>query len=49
MTIFDVDIDALTGGPAGLDRYRGPVPLVVNLASRRGLTPWHADIHARTS
>jgi hypothetical protein len=25
MTIYDVDIDALTGGPAGPDRYHGPV------------------------
>ncbi|HEX9999439.1 MAG TPA: glutathione peroxidase, partial [Actinoplanes sp.] len=39
MTIFDVDIDALNGGPARLDRYRGSVTLVVNVASRCGLTP----------
>jgi glutathione peroxidase len=44
MTIFDVDIDALTGGPAGLDRYRGSVVLVVNVASRCGLTPQYAGL-----
>nr|WP_296075013.1 glutathione peroxidase [uncultured Actinoplanes sp.] len=44
MTIYDVDIDALTGGPAGLDRYRGSVALVVNVASRCGLTPQYAGL-----
>ena len=44
MTIFDVDIDALTGGPTELDRYRGSVVLVVNVASRCGLTPQYAGL-----
>jgi glutathione peroxidase len=46
MTIFDVDIDALAGGPAGLDRYRGSVVLVVNVASRCGLTPQYAGLQS---
>ncbi|MEU4426998.1 glutathione peroxidase [Actinoplanes sp. NPDC024001] len=46
MTIFDVDIDALTGGPTELDRYRGSVVLVVNVASRCGLTPQYAGLQS---
>jgi len=44
MTIYDVDIDALSGGPAGLDRFRGSVVLVVNVASRCGLTPQYTGL-----
>jgi glutathione peroxidase len=44
MTIFDVDIDALAGGSAELDRYRGSAVLVVNVASRCGLTPQYAGL-----
>jgi hypothetical protein len=32
MTVFDVDIDALTGGPVRLDRYRGSALLVGRFA-----------------
>ncbi|GAA2667303.1 hypothetical protein [Actinoplanes palleronii] len=39
MTIFDVSIDAPTGGVTDLDRHRGPVPPVVNVASHHGPTP----------
>jgi glutathione peroxidase len=46
MTIFDVDMDALAGGPAELDRYRGSAVLVVNVASRCGLTPQYAGLQA---
>jgi glutathione peroxidase-family protein len=38
MTVFDVDIDALTGDSARLDQYRGSSVLVVNVAGRCGMT-----------
>jgi glutathione peroxidase len=44
MTIYDVDIDALPGGSAELDRYRGRAVLVVNVASRCGQTPQYAGL-----
>jgi glutathione peroxidase len=46
MTVFDVQIDALAGGPADLGRYRGRALLVVNVASRCGLTPQYAGLQA---
>jgi glutathione peroxidase len=46
MTIFDVNIGALTGGATELDRYRGKVVLVVNVASRCGLTPQYAKLQS---
>lgn len=44
MTIFDVSIGALTGGATEWDRYRGSVVLIVNVASRCGLTPQYAEL-----
>ncbi|MDT4988412.1 MAG: glutathione peroxidase [Micromonosporaceae bacterium] len=44
MTIHDVQIGALHGGPVELDRYRGKALLIVNVASRCGLTPQYAGL-----
>jgi glutathione peroxidase len=46
MTVFDVQIGTLAGGPADLARYRGRALLVVNVASRCGLTPQYAGLQA---
>src|SRR3954454_5869445 len=46
MTMFDVDIAALTGGSAELDRYRGQAVLGGNVASRCGMTPQYARLQA---
>ncbi|MFD0788251.1 glutathione peroxidase [Micromonospora azadirachtae] len=46
MTVFDIPIDALNGGPADLAQYRGRALLVVNVASRCGLTPQYAGLQA---
>ncbi|NLU66785.1 glutathione peroxidase [Streptomyces sp. HNM0574] len=44
MSVHDVQIEALQGGPAGLDGYRGTAVLVVNVASRCGLTPQYTAL-----
>ncbi len=44
MSIFDVAIRALDGGPANLQQYRGRTVLVVNVASKCGLTPQYASL-----
>ena len=44
MSVLDVEIAALTGGPAGLGRYKDQAVLVVNVASRCGLTPQYATL-----
>ncbi|HEY8472474.1 MAG TPA: glutathione peroxidase [Natronosporangium sp.] len=46
MTVFDVDINALGGGPAQLGQYRGRAMLIVNVASQCGLTPQYAGLQA---
>ncbi|GIG90109.1 glutathione peroxidase [Plantactinospora endophytica] len=44
MTVFDVQIGALTGGFTDLGQFRGNALLVVNLASKCGLTPQYAGL-----
>jgi glutathione peroxidase len=44
MTILDTQIDALQGGPADLGQYRDRAVLVVNVASKCGLTPQYAAL-----
>ncbi|MFC4518229.1 glutathione peroxidase [Streptomyces ehimensis] len=44
MTVFDIQIDSLTGGPANLAQYREKAVLIVNVASQCGLTPQYAAL-----
>jgi glutathione peroxidase len=44
MSVFDVKIASLGGGSAGLERYRGAAMLIVNVASRCGLTPQYEGL-----
>jgi glutathione peroxidase len=44
MSVFEVEIEGLQGGSADLAQYRGKAVLVVNVASRCGLTPQYAGL-----
>ena len=44
MSVYEVEIGALQGGPAELAQYRGKAVLVVNVASKCGLTPQYTAL-----
>lgn len=44
MSILDVEIGSLQGGSADLGQYQGKAVLIVNVASRCGLTPQYAGL-----
>ncbi|MFC0527406.1 glutathione peroxidase [Phytohabitans kaempferiae] len=44
MTIYDVPVRTLAGEPASLADYRGQALLIVNVASKCGLTPQYAAL-----
>ena len=44
MTIYDVDINRLDGSPADLHDFEGKAVLVVNVASKCGLTPQYEGL-----
>jgi glutathione peroxidase len=44
MSVFDIEIAGLAGQPGELDRHRGKPALIVNVASRCGLTPQYTGL-----
>ncbi|GLZ12441.1 glutathione peroxidase [Actinomadura sp. NBRC 104425] len=44
MSVYDVEIGGLRGGSADLRQYRGKAVLIVNVASKCGLTPQYAGL-----
>jgi len=44
VTVHDIEMSALRGGPADLAGYRGQALLIVNVASQCGLTPQYTGL-----
>ncbi|WP_274555487.1 glutathione peroxidase [Streptomyces spiramyceticus] len=44
MSLYDIPLRTLTGEPVTLEAYRGKAVLVVNVASKCGLTPQYAGL-----
>ena len=46
MTLYDIPVKTLEGGPTSLRDYRGKAMLIVNVASKCGLTPQYTQLEA---
>ena len=44
MAIYDVKVNSLNGSPASLEDYKGKALLIVNVASKCGLTPQYEGL-----